>query len=231
MAIKLLIRFQMWTKQKFDICAVLLGLALLFLLLGVVGYRPKSVVYDGFRAQDMIAPIPEVQKIKEVPIEVVIPEAVEVHRDILRRVGAVPLTCTRIIPVNEYKVFLTAYCSEECGFNGYNYPVGHITATGTICHRSTEFMRYEPSTCGVDPRYFAYGTLFYIPSEDRVYVAEDTGYISGAWIDTYQTSMEEMYAYDVRYEYIWTVELEYYEVLASNYDVLRYIHDNPWDAI
>ena len=101
MVIRLPTHFQMQLKNKFDICIVLLGLGLTFLLFGVVGYRPKPVVYDGFRAQDMVAPIPEIQKVKELPIEAVVPDAVEVHRDILRRVGAVSLTCARIIPVNE----------------------------------------------------------------------------------------------------------------------------------
>jgi 3D (Asp-Asp-Asp) domain-containing protein len=219
-------------KHLFEVCTLLLTMSLLFTLFGVIGYRPKEVCVVESEVEQVIVtptvtptptPAPE-------PEEPIIPESLEVYKELYREMGQVILTCKRIIFVNEYRAFFTAYCAEECGYRVYedgsdNYPAGHITSTGTICHRSSEFMRYEPSTCGVDPRYFAYGTLFYVPSEDRVYVAEDTGYISGAWIDTYQTSMEEMLAYDVRYENVWTIQFEEYEVLSSNYNVRPIIAD------
>ena len=226
----------MQIKHKFDICVVLIGLSLVFLLFGMLGYRPKPIVYNGFRAQDMVVPIPEYvesEDIVEIPSA---SEAMEVLMEIRRKMGEVRLTCKKLVLGNSYRVFFTAYCPEECGYRVFedgtdNFPVGHITSTGTICHRSSEFMRYEPSTCGVDPRYFPYGTMFYVPSEDRVYIAEDTGYISGAWIDTYQENMKIMLAYNVRYEDIYIVEFEYYEVLASNYDVLRYVNDITRNAV
>ena len=208
------------------------------MLFGVVAYRPQveEVVYE--EIEDGIIPLvttvsqPVITEDEPTQAE----ETIEVAREFKRRLGEVTLTCTRIILVNEYRVFLTAYCSEECGYRVYedgtdNFPTGHITSTGTICHRSSELMRYEPSTCGVDPHYFAYGTMFYVPSEDRVYIAEDTGYISGLWIDTYQTSMETMSAYDVRYENVWTIEIEYYEVSSSIYHVQDKINDYQRNSI
>lgn len=217
-------------KHQFEVCTLLLAMSLLFTLFGVIGYRPKPKPEE--TSGEIVIVIPTVTPTPtEIPEpEPVVPEAIEVIRELRRRMGEVELTCSRIILGNSYRVFLTAYCSEECGYRVYedgtdNYPTGHITATGTICHRSSQLMRYEPSTCGVDPHYFSYGTMFYVPSEDRVYVAEDTGYITGLWIDTYQTSMEEMESYDVRYETVYTVSIEYYTVLSSNYDVRGLIQD------
>ena len=132
--------------------------------------------------------------------------------------GEIPLTCSRIVLKDSYKVFLTAYCAEECGWN-------YWTSSDTYCHRSSDWNRYEPTTCAVDLRYFQYGTLFYVPSEDRVYVAEDTGAFRGMWIDTYQDDISDVYGYDTRYETIYVVEIEQYEVLASNYDVRGMIWD------
>jgi len=219
-------------KHLFEVCILLLTMSLLFTLFGVIAYRPKPVCEDEsdgviILITPMVSPTPTGTPELEEPLAI---EVIETVRELNRQLGQVSLTCKQIILVNKYRAYFTAYCSEECGYRIYgdetdNYPTGHITSTGTICHRSSEFMRHEPSTCGVDPRYFAYGTLFYVPSEDRVYVAEDTGYISGAWIDTYQTSMEEMLAYNVRYEDVWTIQLEEYSVLSSNYNVRPLVAD------
>lgn len=223
------------SSKKVNICFLLLALSLTFLLFGVLGNGQQVEVEAEPTTITPVAtptPIPTPVIIEEQPI----PETIEWYQETKRRLGEVTLTCIDVILVNEYRVFLTAYCSEECGYRVYedgtdNYPTGHITSTGTICHRSSELMRYEPSTCGVDPHYFKYGTMFYVPSEDRVYIAEDTGYISGLWIDTYQTSMETMSAYDVRYENVWTVELEYYEVSSSIYHVQDKINDYQRNSI
>ena len=222
-------------KHLFEVCTLLIATALLFTLFGTISYITKDLCNTEKVELEIViptltpTPMPTPTPVSE-PEELVVPESLEVYQEFYRQLGQVTLTDKRIVLKNSYKVFFTAYCAEECGYRVYadgsnNYPAGHITSTGTICHRSTEFMRYEPSTCGVDPKYFSYGTMFYVPSEDRVYIAEDTGYISGAWIDTYQESMEEMLAYNVRYETIWTIDLEEYEVLSSNYNVRPIIAD------
>ena len=222
-------------KHHFEVCILLLTLSLLFTLFGLLGYMPVKVNAEELAGEIVIVlptvtPVPTESVEEEVAAEPVIPETVEVYQEFNRQLGQIPLTCTKINYLNQYKVFFTAYCPEECGFRVYadgtdNFPAGNITSTGTICHRSSDFMRHQPSTCGVDPKYFPYGTMFYVPSEDRVYVAEDTGLISGAWVDTFQVDMDTMLAYEVRYEYVWTVELEDYEVLSSNYNVRPLIAD------
>ena len=89
--------------------------------------------------------------------------------------------------------FITAYCPEECGYRVYsdgsdNFPNGWITATGTIAHREKEW--YEPSTCGINTALLNYGDVFLI--DGKVFVAEDTGYVTGRLIDTFQPSYELM---------------------------------------
>ena len=85
--------------------------------------------------------------------------------------------------------YITAYCPEECGYNGYNYPTGWITSTGTICHREEEW--WNPSTCGINTSVNHYGDLFLI--DGKVFVAEDTGPGAvGHWIDTFMPDYESM---------------------------------------
>lgn len=141
---------------------------------------------------------------------------IEEYRKLIRKIDGVPLLCTKLVLGDSYNVFLTAYCAEECGWN-------YETSSGEICHRSSEINRYEPSTAAIDLRYFRYGDLFYIPSEDRVYIAEDTGAFRGMWIDLYQDDMQDVQNYNTRYETVFMVEIEYYFVPASKFDVRRFL--------
>lgn len=89
--------------------------------------------------------------------------------------------------------FITAYCPEECGFRVYadgsdNFPNGWITSTGTIAHREEEW--YVPSTCGINTKYLNYGDVFLI--DGKIYVAEDTGYVTMPLIDLFMPSYEQM---------------------------------------
>ena len=106
--------------------------------------------------------------------------------------------------------FITAYCPEECGYRKYsdgsdNFPKGWITATGTICHREEEW--WNPSTCGINTAVNNYGDLFLI--DGKIYVAEDTGYITGRWIDLFMPDYETMAAFGSHWTPVYAVE--YYE--------------------
>ncbi len=115
--------------------------------------------------------------------------------------------CVRVVLYDEYRFFITAYCAEECGWS-------YSTSSGAICHRASWDYRYsEPTTCAIDRSYFGYDTLIYIPSEDRVYIAEDTGPgVRGYWIDTYQDDISDVYGYNTRYETCYICDLEYYSI-------------------
>ena len=149
---------------------------------------------------------------QEISLEPEIPKSFETAREIRRKIDEVPILRTELILSNEYRVFLTAYCAEECGWS-------YATSSGAECHRSSDSDRYEPTTCAVDLRYFSYGELFYVPSEDRVYIAEDTGAFYGMWLDLYQSDMADVRYFNTRYETVYTCELRQYEVPISVYDV------------
>ncbi|MBR3463346.1 MAG: hypothetical protein IKH20_11810 [Clostridiales bacterium] len=103
--------------------------------------------------------------------------------------------------------FITAYSPEECGYRIYedgtdNFPNGWITSTGTIAHREEEW--WNPSTCGIATDYHRYGELFLI--DGKIYKAEDTGYISGAWIDLFMPDYETMMQFGSHYTDVYSVE-------------------------
>ena len=215
--------------RKLTVCCILFSLALLFSLYGEIALhwrvREEEQIVETVE-EEIIEIVPLIETVEEEEIEEVQPtnEVIEELREIKRRLGEVTLTCTRLVLVNEYRVFITAYCAEECGWN-------YWTSTDTYCHRSTHFNRYEPTTCAIDPNYFSYGTMFYIPSEDRVYIAEDTGLTRGMWIDTYQDDMSDVESYNTRYETVYTVVLEYYTVNSSIYHVQDIINDYQRNSI
>ena len=43
------------------------------------------------------------------------------------------------------------------------------------------------------------------------------------WLDLYQDDMADVRGYNTRYETVFMVEIEYYLVPASKYDVRRYL--------
>lgn len=192
--------------KVFDTCILLIALALTFLLFGIVCYKSKPVVYDAFSSRDMYVELPKNWR-EEPDVKIVEPEVFETFRDFRRRIASMPryVTLKRIVLNDSYRCFITAYCAEECGWS-------YSTSSGETCHRSSEDNRYEPTTCAIDLRYFRYGTMFYVPSEDRVYIAEDTGPgVQGLWIDTYQDDMSDVYGYNTRYETVYICDFEDYE--------------------
>jgi len=118
------------------------------------------------------------------------------------------LTIEYITPEFNYigRHFITAYSPEECGYRIFedgsdNFPTGWITSTGTIAHREEEW--YIPSTCGIATDYHKYGELFLI--EGKIYRAEDTGRISGAWIDLFMPDYETMSNFGSHYTEVYSV--------------------------
>lgn len=116
--------------------------------------------------------------------------------------------------------YLTAYCPWECGYNGSNYPSGWTTASGAICHRASYDNRLtEPTTCAIDRSLHSFGTTFYIPDFDRMFVAEDTGgAVRGKWIDLFYEDYGEMASFPTGYYEVYSVayvytdkEIEYYD--------------------
>lgn len=103
------------------------------------------------------------------------------------------------------RYFITAYCPEECGYNGSNYPKGWTTASGTICHYSES--NFEPTTCAIDRNFHKFGELLMV--DGKVYVTEDTGSgVKGLWVDCFVETMAEVRAWNTGYKSVYSVRYE-----------------------
>lgn len=189
-----------------------------FLILFSIPKEEPEIIEQGFTPLDMAVNLPELPNLEDEPF---MPDVIRQNKEIRRRIGEITFQRTRLILGESYRMFITSYCSAECGGST-------TTSSGAQVHRASHSNRYfEPTTCAIDRRYFDYGDLFYIPSEDRVYVAEDTGSgVKGMWLDTFQTSMSDVRGYNTRYETVNTCKFEDYEVMASSYDVFVIVNIN-----
>lgn len=185
-----------------------LGVFLIFSIGSDINPETRKRHYDGFRAQDMIVPIPESEYVPPPPTPT--PNVVrDAMADSITELDIeYEYTEIEYEYIGEY--FVTAYCPWECGYNGENFPKGWYTASGEICHRAEyEDRLYEPTTCAVDPRIHHIGEdgdLFYIPEFDRVFIAEDTGAFSGYWLDLFYEDYYEMAAFPTGYYSVYSVE-------------------------
>lgn len=185
-------------KTKIDKIVIALALVLMSILLLVLYPKPTHTKHIDFRRWHYDSQFPH--RFREKPDIQLLP-------DIRMKMQLQQVEYVRVVLYDEYRFFITAYCAEECGWS-------YSTSSGAICHRASWDYRYsEPTTCAIDRSYFGYDTLIYIPSEDRVYIAEDTGPgVRGYWIDTYQDDMSDVYGYNTRYETCYTCDLEYYSI-------------------
>lgn len=195
---------KMLNSNIIDKLILTLSLASLFIMLGMCATfnRFVSIPIDPKDSEPKYEYIREIKYFEELPKPTNLIPAYELQHQI----DLVPITITypRVVLYDSYKMFITAYCAEECGWS-------YMTSSGAECHRASWEHRYdEPTTCAIDLNYFSYGTMFYVPSEDRVYIAEDTGAFSGYWIDLYQDDMSDVIGYSTRYEVCFICEVEEY---------------------
>lgn len=177
--------------------------------------EPAEAEPDYFCSMDMYVELPEISYPE---VEIAYPEVLDGYYDLKQELGSITFPKKRIVLEDSHRMFITAYCSAECGGST-------MTSSGATVHRSSD--PYEPTTCAIDRRYFRYGDLFYVPSEDRVYVAEDTGSaVKGMHIDLFQTSMGAVSGYNTRYETVYECRIETYEVPSSHYRIVEEINDN-----
>lgn len=181
-------------------------------------YITQNDRYD-FTAQDFVCDIPK--DFKRAKIN---PDAVALMKKIKAFRFKITADYQVLVLDDEFKCFLTGYCAcmECCG------STAGITASGTYCHRSDdEHAIFEPTTCAIDMNYFDFGDLFYIPSENRVYIAEDNGAFRGIWLDLYQYEHNpDVVYFETRYEWIYTCHYETRTTRAGIYDVHDYINHN-----
>ena len=200
------------------LCSIILAMTMALMVTPEPQPEPP-MTFDGFTAQNFIVPIPKDFK-RPPPPEM--PELVTTFKSELDALmDDVPILCTDMVLDDCFKVFITGYCScvQCCGWET------GMTASGEYVHRADDFNRIrEPSSCAIDLNHFSFGDVFYIPSEDRTYIAEDTGAFRGMWLDLYQYSHDDVRAFNTRYEYVYAVHFESHLEPANKYDIQKYIH-------
>lgn len=114
----------------------------------------------------------------------------------------ITITYTTIETEYAGRHFITAYCPEECGYNGNNFPSGWKTSSGAICHYSEDPL--EPTTCAIDRRFHPYSE--YLLIDGKIYVTEDTGPgVQGLWVDVFRPDYESMSAFGSHYSDVYYV--------------------------
>lgn len=175
---------------------------------------PERIEYNGYRAQDMIVPIPKYYK-RPTPTPLPNNKVLNYHKSILRGcyLDEIPLLIVELDLTYIGRYFVTAYSPQETG--------SWQTASGIDLHRAEHYNRYtDPTTCAIDPALHSFGELFYIEEFDRVFIAEDTGgLIKGHKIDLGYTDLESVYTFPTGYYDIYSVEYVYSLKPAVKYDV------------
>lgn len=95
--------------------------------------------------------------------------------------------------IGEY--FVTAYCSEECGWST-------ATSSGEECEYHDEW--YIPTTAAIDLNYHSYGE--YLMIEGKIYRCSDTGPgVKGRWVDCYVPDMSSVYSWETGWKSVYRV--------------------------
>lgn len=198
--------------KKSPLLALVVVILLSYGFIALYGYYMKNPpeYKQGFTPKDFEVPLPKYQvefkqkqKINRLP-------QFDGWFEMRSRMYDVPLSYNYI----EYEYlgmyFVTAYCPEECGWNGSNFPKGWTTASDTICHYSDDWK--TPTTCAIDRNYFGFGEYLMIGHPDskdkKIYVTEDTGAFRGRWIDCFVETMYEVDTWATGYYPVYSVEFK-----------------------
>lgn len=211
----------------------LLLLATIFFMYGVVYYASKDhTKYEPMVVIIEYKPIDDVQWVERYKIEtpkvkehLVLTAETELRNQWLN----VPIYYKTMEKTYLGRYFITAYCPEECGYNGSNYPKGWSTASSTICHYHDDWS--TPTTCAIDRNFHRFGEIIQVGDGDnkKIYITEDTGPgVRGRWVDCFVETMDEVRNWNTRYDNVYSISYEehvfnrkeiYHEYF--NYNLLR----------
>lgn len=192
-------------ERLIDTINLLLLSAGYLLISGISLIEPRShATGDGFSSKDFYSKLPQTEWWNEDYEEhAVYNQTISDELQLRNRWMHIEVTYTTISTEFIGVYYITAYCPEECGYNGYNYPTGWKTSSGAICHYSDS--NFEPTTCAIDRSYHKYGE--YLMLDGKVYVTEDTGPgVRGRWIDTFVETMDEVKSFGSHYTDVYSVE-------------------------
>lgn len=168
-----------------------------------------SVLYISYTAPD-VKPLINFKANKEAA-KIITDNALSIKA----RLDSIELPAVQMKLTSLGKYYITGYTSIECGGST-------MTASGKTCHKSDYANRItQPTTCAVDPALWSFGSLFYIPAFDTVYVAEDTGSaVKGKHLDLYFWDSEYNYALSITGNYeVFAVEYVEITYQPGDYDI------------
>jgi len=161
---------------------IALTLSLVALMVSDIRKAPDPIVFDDYRALDMIVSLPKNEKAEPTP---------EITSDLIEKeeqdLSEYDSYLLELEPLGKY--YITAYSPQETG--------SWQTASGIKLHRASFENRYtEPTTCAVDPKLHKIGkngVKFYIEEFDRVFIAQDTGSaVKGKHLDLAYTDLKSV---------------------------------------
>ena len=171
--------------------------ATIFLFMGIISIEPHRT---------LVSRDPE-KKVEHIPFAeeengAIYNPYIAEELNLRREWQSITITYTTIETEYAGRHYITAYCPEECGYNGSNFPSGWKTSSGAICHYGEEW--YEPTTCAIDRRYHSYSE--YLLIDGKIYVTEDTGPgVQGLWVDVFRPDYDSMSAFGSHYSDVFYV--------------------------
>lgn len=200
-----------------------------YAFIAIMGQYFKDPPKQGFTPKDFEVPLPKEEYIHHIKLRYFeMPWLNEYYEMQSLMWNNLPLSYNYIETEYVGRYFITAYCPEECGYNGSNYPKGWTTSTGTICHYSDTWS--EPTTCAIDTSVRKYGDYILVGDPDskdkKIYHAEDCGPgVQGNWVDCFVETMDEVRAWNTRYDNVYLVRFKTATLEGSLYEIDRRMND------
>lgn len=183
-----------------------------YAFIAIMGQYFKDPPKQGFTPKDFEVPLPKEEYIHYIKFRYFeMPWLNEYYEMQSLMWNNLPLSYNYIETEYVGRYFITAYCPEECGYNGNNYPAGWKTSTDTICHYSKDWR--EPTTCAIDPSVRKYGEYIMVgdpgSSSKKIYRCEDCGPgVQGQWVDCFVPNYDMVISWNTRYENVYLVRFK-----------------------
>ncbi len=202
--------------------AVVLSISYAFIAVVGLFFKEPPEQKQGFTPKDFEVPLPKEQYIQHIKIRFFeMPWLNEYYEMQSLMWNNLSLSYNYIETEYVGRYFITAYCPEECGWSW-------TTSTGTTCHWSSDWS--EPTTCAIDTSVRKYGEYIMVgypsSSNKKIYHCEDCGPgVRGNWVDCFVETMDEVRAWNTRYDNVYLVRFKTATLEGSLYEIDRRMND------
>ena len=217
--------------RQSNIILLVVVLFVSYVFIAIVGHYLKEPPEQkqGFTPKDFEVPLPKEEYLHHIKFRYFeMPWLDEYYEMQSLMWNNLPLSYSYIETEYVGRYFITAYCPEECGYNGNNYPAGWRTSTDTICHYSDDWR--EPTTCAIDTSVRKYGEYIMVGDPDssnkKIYHCEDCGPgVRGNWVDCFVETMDEVRAWNTRYDNVYLVKFKTATLEGNLYETGRRMNE------